>query len=162
MREPNRSNAVPKREASPTGRGPQLVQDGPVCEQTYPLVAPGVYCGEVLSTTCHWDRRFGRWVVSLKFRIVAIEPPSEPGGDEIYCLMNAGCGPTPRAGRRSHYWRYWTIANGGPPHRRQRMTSKVFLRRLFEIRVGTVESDFLQRPQIAEYSIVREILRRLP
>jgi hypothetical protein len=154
---PNNSATAPQ----PKTPGPRLVQPpapaelSPVAPAEYPHIKPGVYDAEVLSAGISLDRRYHRWVCALKFRVV-------PDGITLFGFLNCGSGEKPRAGgRRSAFFRAWSIANGSAPHRGQVMSPRAFKNKLFQIRIGNVLSDYLQRAQ-SPYSVVREIIRRLP
>jgi hypothetical protein len=68
----------------------------------------------------------------------------------------------PYAGPRSEYRRAWIIATGEQPRRRQILSARVFVGKIFEVRVDDVVRRFdgREHPKGGIYSIVREIVRR--
>jgi hypothetical protein len=73
-----------------------------------------------------------------------------------------GSGSRARANVGSAYYAAWTIANGRPPRRRDRMPLTTF-EHVFRLRVETVDRDSRQhaKPSLLRYSKVAELLDRL-
>ena len=76
--------------------------------------------------------------------------------------MHLGSKPKPVVGQRSKYRRAWIIANGEQPRKRQTLSRRVFVGKVFEVEIGNVERshDGREHPKAAVYSVVREIVRR--
>ncbi len=67
------------------------------------------------------DRFPDRYTIELHFAIV--EPPKWL---DFPIIMYSSSPKGARLGKRSKYYEVWTLANGGPPKRRDRMTPTVF------------------------------------
>jgi hypothetical protein len=133
------------------GTGPD-----PVCEQApYPRYEPGVHEAECVRADTYRDRQFGSWKCCLRFSIL-------PDGAPVFCFLNLGSKQKPIMGLRSEYRRAWIIANGEQPRKRQILSKRVFVGKIFEVRVGDVEKrhDGRKHPRAAVYSVVKEIIRR--
>jgi hypothetical protein len=81
---------------------------------------------------------------------------------EIYWFLNLGNGAKPKAGRGSNYWRAWVIANGAVPRKRQVLSARVFIGKIFLVRIGDVEKrmDGAQHSELEKYSVIQEIISR--
>ena len=66
-----------------------------------------------------------------------------------------------RTGKHSRFREAWTIANGAPAQRRDRMALRVFQNRLFLVRTRTVKTNRSQRQRANPYSVIDSILERL-
>ena len=99
--------------------------DGPVCGAEYPLIAPGTRT--LLCVAAKIYRHPGLpdhpWKCQLEFSDGLDELP------HLFGFLNLGTGPKPHAGRTSRYWAAWCLANGGPPKKRQTMSSRSALSR---------------------------------
>lgn len=123
----------------------------------YPCISPGRY--QVRGAKIHgpqWVRRYRRWSLRIEFDLV-----NEPGNVSMF--FNLGTDPEhPKPpGRHSKYWRAWTLANGEPPHRGEKMTPDRFLEgQFFYVMVGYVKQrdDGQVKDQAELYSVVTEIL----
>ena len=115
----------------------------------YPRVTPGEY-----RAYCRWgkhyrDPGFHRWLCLLRWdvltdelsRVLACVPQFFP----------LGTGAKPRASRRGKYFPEWIQANGGPPARGDRLSPRVFLRRIAWVEIGDTEGP-------APYSVVKRII----
>jgi hypothetical protein len=113
-----------------------------------------VYEAECVRACTYWDRQFKAWKVCLYFRLV-------PSGEPVQGYFHLGRGVTPQAGPRSEYRRAWLIANGGPPGKRQRLSERTFVGKIFEVRIADVTNRFdgREHPESAFYSTVHEILK---
>lgn len=128
----------------------------PVCEQApYPRYEPGSYEAECVAAETYRDRQFGSWKCALHFSIL-------PDGAPVFCFLHLGSKQKPIMGARSEYRRAWIIANGEQPRKRQILSKRVFVGKIFEVRVGDVEKrhDGREHPKAAIYSVVKEIIRR--
>jgi hypothetical protein len=65
--------------------------------------------------------------------------------------FNGGNGKKPRAGRRANYFAEWVKANGGPPARKDRLSSRVFVRRIAKVELGDTGG-------LVPYSVVRRVV----
>ena len=147
------------RSAESREENPQPVsgQAPPVCEETpYPRYEPGIYDAECTSACIYRDPRFRAWKCRLEFSIL-------PGGERVFGFLHLGNGQKAHAGRSSEYWRAWVIASGDQPRRRQVLTPRVFVGKIFEVKVSDVLRGFDGRnhPTGAVYSVVPEIVRRI-
>jgi len=134
----------------------QIVGPEPVCEQApYPRYEPGTYEAECVATDIYRDRQFGSWKCILRFLILA-------DGSPIFCFFHLGSKKNPTAGARSEYRRAWIIANGEQPRKRQTLSRRVFIGKIFEVRIADVQKrhDGREHPKAAIYSVVKEIVRR--
>jgi hypothetical protein len=133
----------------------KVSSDGPVCDSDpYPHIPASEYLMRCTGAKCYRDPGFHRLVCRLAF-----SSPLVHDGVTIYAFMNLGDGER-CPGRRSRYWKAWTMANAAPPRRGQTMTSRVFLGKWFKVSVADVSHAADQKPNHAAaiYSTVREIL----
>ena len=81
---------------------------------------------------------------------------------EVYGFLNLGTAEKPEAGRGSKYWRAWVIANGDMPKKRQVLSVRVFVGKVFLARIGDVEKNMhgTEHSEPERYSVVQEILSR--
>jgi hypothetical protein len=128
----------------------------PVCEQApYPRYGPGEYEAECVGTEIFYDRQFHSWKCSLRFSLLG-------DGGPVFCFLHLGSKQRPVVGARSEYRRAWIIANGEQPRRRQVMSPRVFVGKIFGIRIADVQRRFdgREHPTSAIYSVVREVVKR--
>jgi hypothetical protein len=116
----------------------------------YPRIEPGVYPGYCKRAQWYWEPGFKRWTCILLFDVLS-ECLQRPLGT-IPMWMNGGNGDKPKAGRRTRYLPEWVRANGGPPARRDRLSPRVFAKRMASVRVADTVKGALP------YSVVRQIL----
>jgi len=131
-------------------------EEGPIADaDPYPLYPDGEREAECVGADVYPDPQFRRWVARLKFQLI-------PDGEPICGFLNLGSKRKPEAGTRSKYRRAWIIANGAAPRKRQRLSVRAFMGRIFLVRIGQVKTfhDGSDHPAGAVYSIVREILSR--
>ena len=129
----------------------------PVCEDApHPRYKPGIYEARCIAAVVYRDPRFRRHVVRLKFRFV-------PDGRIVYAFLNLGTGEKPVAKRGSEYRRAWIIANGQQPQKRQTLSKRVFIDKIFRVRIDDVKKrhDGREHPDAAVYSTVKEVIARL-
>src|SRR5438874_1761441 len=109
---------------------------------------------------CFWhnllDPRFRRWVTCLKFQLF-------PEGGSICAFFNLGKSDRPRVARGSEYRRAWVIAHGEQPRKRQGMGARVFLNKIFKVRIADVPQrhDGREHPKPEVYSTVKELIVRV-
>jgi hypothetical protein len=116
----------------------------------YPSIPSGEY-----AAYCAWGRKyrdpaFRRWTCLLRFDVF------RDGFTEVIARLpmwlSLGNGERPRASRRGKYLQEWVRANGSPPVRADRLSTKVFVHRICQVEIG----DTLHGP--VPYSIVKKIL----
>jgi hypothetical protein len=77
-------------------------------------------------------------------------------------FYHLGCGPAPKIGRKSAYFRAWVIANGGKlPRRGASMAARKFVGHVFSCEVRDVVRTLepaTQHPKEAIYSTVAKLL----
>jgi len=129
----------------------------PICESnSYRRYAPGEYDAECVAAHTYRNPLLRAWKCQLEFRLLG-------NGAEVFAFLNLGKGEKPKAGRHSMYAGAWTIANGGPPRRRQTMSARVFKGKIFQVKVGDVISNYrggAHHPS-ERYSVVREIVTQI-
>jgi len=134
----------------------RVAEIAPVCEaDPYPRYPAGKYEAQCVSAQIYRDPHFRAWKALLRFRTATT-------GELVCGFFHMGRGDEPKAGRRSRYYRAWTIANNGPPRRRQTLSARVFKGKVFEVEIADVAQSFDQRahPKSLVYSTVREILSK--
>jgi hypothetical protein len=131
--------------------GPILVPqtDPAILWRDYDRIVPGIY-----PAYCRWakhylDPGFNRWTCLLRFDVLSDDLMRVLATVPFW--MNLGARDKPHAGRRKRYFKEWVRANGEPPARQDRLSPRVFTRRMARIEVGDTKSD-------APYSVVRKIL----
>jgi hypothetical protein len=110
-------------------------EHSPICdENTYPRVPQGRYQARCTAVKLYRDPRFG-WKIRLEFFLIS-------NFTYVYGFYNGGHKDHPRFGRGSRYRRDWSMVNGGPPKKRQRLTPRIFLDKIFEVQVGDTRRTF--------------------
>lgn len=143
----------PKPTHKKTGKGDSVRGWSPTCKgEPRVLLDEGHYFAACVGAGRFYDKRFKREVAVLRFTI--LEDPHI--GKTVERYFNA----TEKVGRGSQYFREWTLTNGGPPRRRERMPLCRFLNRIYKIEVKTVVQDWQARPLPSplQYSRVAGIL----
>jgi hypothetical protein len=100
----------------------------------------------------------------LTFRIV--EGPHAGTDVPFYAPMPKSAGkryPGRHVPPKSKFWRAWTIANGAPPKRHDRMGLSVFRNRLFLVQIRDVVKDRGQNrlSEAIRHSVVEAIVERI-
>jgi hypothetical protein len=121
-------------------------------------IEPGTYPAYSRSARVYRDGYFKRWVCAVQFDILN-ETLTEVLA-RLTWYLSLGSGTQPHAGRRGKYWAAWVKANGGPPKRIDRLSTRVFVKRQAIVPVGCTTKNHLQIAVTAEegYSVVREVL----
>jgi hypothetical protein len=121
----------------------------------YPRYEPGIYEAECKRAEIYRDAQFRSWKCVLQFSIL-------PGGDPISCFLHLGSESKAKAPPRSEYRRAWIIANRAQPRKRQTLSPRVFVGKIYQIRVRDVQKRFdgREHPTASVYSVVKEIVRR--
>jgi hypothetical protein len=115
---------------------------------------PGEYLMRCLEGDCYPDPQYKRQVCRLVF-----SSPLVHEGVTVYGFINLGDGAR-CPGRRSRYWKAWTLANGTAPRRGQKMTPRVFVDKWFKVSIADVikDAEGKEHSSAQIYSTVREIL----
>ncbi len=118
----------------------------------YPRIAPGEY-----RAYCRWARRyrdpaFRRWTCLLRWDVLTDDLLTVIAS--VPCWLSLGSRERPWASRRGNYLREWVRANGGPPIRGDRLSPRVFTRRMARVEVGDTDPEKSPVP----YSVVRKIV----
>jgi hypothetical protein len=121
----------------------------------YPRIEPGRYSAQCVHAKVYFDPGFRTWKALLRYRLI-------DGGQEVYGFFNLGRGESPNAGRRSRYWKAWTLANGEPPGKRQIMTARVFRGKVFLVELSDVTQtgDGKRHHVSAFYSTVKDVIEK--
>jgi hypothetical protein len=122
---------------------------------------PGEYLAYCRATSTYKDKQFKRWICLLQFDVRTDDLQAVIG--EATRFFNLGNREQPHAGRRGDYWRAWCQANGGPPKRQDRLSSRVFEKRLARVVLRDVVKDFRDHKNEIDpaffYSVVADITR---
>ncbi len=118
----------------------------------YPLIQSREY-----SAYCRWakgyrDPVFRRWTCLLRWDVLADDLVTVIAS--VPCWLPLGKREKPWASRRGKYLKEWVRANGGPPARGDRLSPRVFARRMARVEVGDTDPNKSPAP----YSVVRKIL----
>lgn len=117
--------------------------------QDYDRISPGVYPAYCRWAKRYFDRGFKRWTCLLRFEVLSSDLVRVIANVPMW--LNLGAKDKPHAGRRRRYFAEWIHANGGAPHRTDRLSPDVFTRRMARVVVADTKSD-------APYSKVSKIL----
>jgi len=109
----------------------------------------GVYPAYVRSARTYRDPQYKRWTCLLRFDV--LNETLTRTIAHVPFWLNLGDYDRPNASRRGRYFAEWCHANGGPPRRRDRLSDRVFCRRMTRVEVGDTLGP-------APYSVVRRIL----
>src|SRR6266446_4994799 len=115
----------------------------------YDRITPGAYAAYARWARCYQDPQFKRWTCLIIFEVLSDDLTRILA--RVPMWLNLGPGEKPNAGRRRKYFNEWVKANGGRPLRRDRLSPKVFTRRMARVEVADTKGD-------APYSIVRRIV----
>jgi hypothetical protein len=133
------------------------VLDGPICESDpYPRYEPGEYEVRCVEAKIYLDPRFRRLVCRLRC-VLMLDPERH-----VYWFLNLGNESKPKAGRGSNYWRAWVVANGALPKKRQVLSVRVFVGKIFLVRLGDVlkRMDGAEHAEFEKYSVIQKIISR--
>ena len=117
----------------------------------YPRIPPGEYPAYCQFARTYRDPAFNRWTCLLQWSV--LKPDSVGVIARLPMWLALGSGEKPRASRRGSYAKEWVNAHGGPPMRGDRLSPRVFTRRLAQVLVG----DTTKGPM--PYSVVTKIVR---
>jgi hypothetical protein len=136
----------------------------PIChEDPYPRYPEGEYEVIVMAVKVYPHPSFrgkGRdgvvrptWKIRLDCRRASDQAP-------VSGFLNLGNEATPDPRPGSDFRRVWIMANGIAPRKRQVMTRRVFVGKVFRVRIGDTRTDRRGRehPEGAVYSTIKEFL----
>jgi hypothetical protein len=130
----------------------------PIAPDTHPLIIPGVFPAVCLKYEPFRHFRYPK-TRKLHLHFQVFHDDSDPKNyTDLSRFLNYSRTP----GRGSDYYKEWVIANGGnPPKRKDRMSPKIFVEKIFDVRVRTVKQDRDSDPlhRNLRYSVVGKILR---
>jgi len=73
-----------------------------------------------------WVHAFSRWSLRIEFQFM-----DEPGTVSLFINLGANRERPTIGGRRSNYYKYWTLAKGGPPRKHEVMNYDIFVGKCF-------------------------------
>lgn len=117
----------------------------------YPRIPKGEYFANCYFGKKYRDPGFHRWTCILRWDVLS-EDLQRTIAKCVPLWLPLGSGETPRASRRGKYLREWVRANGGPPGKGDRLSPRVFIRRVARVEIGDTDSP-------VPYSVVRKIIR---
>lgn len=115
----------------------------------YPRIAPGEYSAYCRCVVQYRDPGFKRWVCLLLWDLLSDNHVEVIA--RVPMFLPLGAANKPRASRRGRYFPEWVRANGAPPVRRDRLSPRVFQRRVARVVIGDTGGP-------APYSVVRQII----
>ncbi len=118
----------------------------------YPLIPTGVY-----SAYCKWAKHYRdpglrRWTCLLRWEVLSDDLLTVVA--TIPMWLPLGNRERPGASRRGKYLVEWVRANGGPPFRGDRLSPRIFRKRMARVEVGATDPEKSPVP----YSVVRRII----
>ena len=138
----------------------------PICtDEAYPRYPEGEWEVICIKTAIYPDPRFRARAKDLvvratwKCRLDCIRVSDQV---PISGFFNMGNGQRPAAGRGSRYWKTWVMATGAQPRKRQTMSRREFVGKVFRVKIGDTSRDFegREQPDGAVYSTIKEFLAR--
>ena len=132
-------------------RNRRTLHDDVIEWKAYPRVTPGEYFAY-----CFWGKRYRdpglhRWTCLLRWDVLS----DDLQHTIAHCVplwFPLGDGEKPRASRRGKYLPAWVTANAGPPAPGDRLSPRVFTRRVARVMIGDTISS-------VPYSVVKRIIR---
>jgi hypothetical protein len=127
----------------------------PIAGEIPPRIPAGEYQAFCYQYELEPRKTWGKHHVYILFRICG----DRCGGTELFLAC-----PYFRKGEMSHRYKYfqqWTIANGAPPVKGQRMTPNIFLGKMFKVLIRdarTTYPDGEPTPESLRYSVVHRII----
>jgi hypothetical protein len=117
----------------------------------YDRIEPGVYRAYCRCAEYYRDPGLKRWTSLARFDVLS-------DGSVVLArvpwFLNLGEREKPHAGRRGKYLKEWVRANGEPPKRGDRLSPRVFGRRMARVEVGDTDPNRSPVP----YSVVKKII----
>lgn len=139
----------PKPTNNPTrkrGAGPDIEW------REYPCIPSGEYFAYCKFAKRYRDPGFQRWTCLMRWDVFKDDLLTVVATIPMWIPL--GSRERPRASRRGNYLKEWVRANGGPPERGDRLSPRVFTRRMARVEVG--DTDPKKSP--VPYSVVRRIV----
>lgn len=152
---PNISQPKQQNSDSQSPRRRKSESEEPVAGEVRPLIPEEDYNGVCYKTSKgkSWG---GKYAIFVNFRVV--------GGLYDGTDLFMACQFYSPFKERHKYYEQWAIAAGRRPHSGERLARKVFLGRLYRIRVRNskrVFSDNTPKPETLQYSVVDRIIEPL-
>jgi len=129
------------------------VIEGPVCEHDpYPKYPSGNYLVRCFNAVIYRDPRFRAWKCRLECHFLTEE-------GRVCAFLNLGTGERPKVGRGSKYRRVWVMANGEQPRKRQVLSTRVFVNRIFRVRIADVQKKHTGQDHldVERYSTIQDV-----
>ena len=134
--------------------GPRLVHSEPeITHDSYERISPGMYRAYCRSARIYRDPGFKKWLCVLRWDVLHAENLGKIARVPQWLYI----GRKPHATRRAQYWREWCRAHGGPPLRKDRMTARIFTRRIARVIVADSGAPSSSEIPHCPYSVVRRI-----
>jgi hypothetical protein len=118
--------------------------------KAYPRIRPGEYRAYCSSAARYWDPGMRRWTCLLRWDVFENDV-FHPIAQSVPLWLSLGDGEKPRASRRGKYLKEWARAYGAAPEPKNRLSPRVFTRRIARVEIGDTESP-------APYSVVKKII----
>ena len=138
---------------------PQIAREPEISYQRLDRLEPGTYSAYCRKAQTFRDRVYRRWICAVQFDVMSDDLLRVIG--RVTLFLPLGSRERPHAGRRGKYWPTWVQANGCPPRRGDRLSPRVFEKRLARIAIRDVVTnhrDRKKRLQMEEfYSVVEEV-----
>ena len=139
--------------------GPRVVPEPEIAYYRADRLEPGEYPAFSRKAQTFRDRVFRRWICAVQFDVRSDDLLSVLG--RVTLFLPLGSREQPHAGRRGKYWAAWIEANGGPPKRGDRLSSRVFQGRMARIVIRDVVTNHSDRKNKLNpnefYSVVEEV-----
>jgi len=119
----------------------------------YPQIEPREYPAYCRWVEVYRDPGYHRWTCLMKFDVLTDDLTTVI--TTVPYWLSLGCRGKPHASKRSKYLREWVRANGAPPARGDRLSPRVFVRRIATVEVGGTDPE--RSPVL--YSVVKKIVR---
>ena len=118
---------------------------------------PRIDCGRRMVRACgvqgpEWVRAFSRWSLRIEFHLM-----DEPGIVSLFLNLGSNREKPTIGGRKSKYFRYWTLANGGAPRKHEPMHWDIFLDKCFWAQVEDCKKDSEGRDK-EDYNVYSRIV----
>lgn len=129
----------------------------PICgDDVYPRYLPGEYEVLCVGAEVYRDPRFRCWKCRLDCQFLTER-------SRISGFLNLGTGEKPNAGRGSEYRRVWIMANDAQPKKRQVLSRRTFVGKVFRVRIDDTARRHDGREHIPaeRYSTIKGFLARV-
>lgn len=126
----------------------------PIAEQSRPRIPTSEYDAVCYKTETgrSWG---GRTDIYILFRIIG----GSQDGTELF--MACTYHPKRKLSQRYKYYQQWTLANGAPPKKGERLSPKVFCNKMYRVLVRDTQRRYSNgklMPDILQYSVVDSII----